>query len=182
MRALIINGSGRKDGYTSRLCESFTEGLETEGVGCDVVFPYDMNIGHCTGCGLCKEGTCVISDDMDRIYPLLEKCDILVLATPIRFSGPSSIIKTVLDRSQPYWYKGRRERGYAVGLLCGGGANPAFDHTVSIFKAFTITAGLDWHGYLATSGTDFLDIDETAMPAFNFGRSLISRLRSGSRI
>lgn len=180
MKALVINGSGRKDGFTSGACASFAEGLEAGGVECDIIFPYGMDIGHCNGCGKCRDGKCVISDDMDSIYAMFEECDILALASPIHFSGPSSIIKTVLDRFQPYWYKKHENNGYAVGLLCGGGTEPAFGHTVSIFKAFTITTGYDWQGYLAISGTDFHDPEDSAMPSFNFGKSLASKISKGS--
>jgi len=172
MRALIVCGS-RDGGFTSEMCRSFSKGLAVHGVSSEIYFPISMNIEHCTGCGSCSaEGECIISDGMGAIYDAFEKSDLLVLATPIHFSGPSSVIKTVIDRFQPVWFKGRRHPAYAAALMSGGGPTPYFTNTVSIFKALSITAGMEWLGYLGISGTDKKETRDAAAPAFDYGSEI----------
>ncbi|MCL2296512.1 MAG: flavodoxin family protein [Methanomassiliicoccaceae archaeon] len=172
MKALIICGS-RKGGFTSEMCRSFSEGLDLHGVPSEIFFPIEMNIEHCTGCGSCSaEGVCNISDDMDILYDSFERCDLLVLASPTRFSGPSSVIKTAMDRFQPVWFCDRKHPAFAAALLSGGGASPNYNNTLSIFKAFSITAKMAWLGHLAISGTDEKEISDVAGPSFDYGKEI----------
>jgi len=172
MRALIVCGS-RDGGFTSEMCRSFSKGLAARGISSEIFFPIGMSIGHCTGCGACSaDGECVISDGMNEIYDAFGKSDLLVLATPIHFSGPSSAIKTVIDRFQPVWFKDRGHPAYAAALLSGGGPTPYFANTVSIFKAFSITAGMEWLGYLGIPDTDEKGTRDVAAPAFDYGNEI----------
>jgi multimeric flavodoxin WrbA len=176
MRAFIICGS-REGGFTSAMCSSFSKGLAEHGISSEVIFPLNMDIKHCTGCGECsKTGECIIDDEMSGVYKEFEKCDLLVLASPIHFSGPSSIIKTVIDRFQPVWFIDKKHPAYAAGLLSGGSMKPGFSNTVSIFKALSITAKMEWLGQLEISGTDEKETVETDIPTFNYGKEIGSVL------
>ncbi|MDR0508335.1 MAG: flavodoxin family protein [Candidatus Methanoplasma sp.] len=179
MKALIICGS-RKDGFTSEMCRSFSEGLAVHDVPSEIFFPIEMNIRHCTGCGSCSSGgICSISDDMVLLYKALEGYDLLVLASPIHFSGPSSAIKTVIDRFQTIWFCGRKRSAFAAALLSGGGASPNYNNTISIFKAFSITAKMEWLGHLAISGTDEKEIQDVSGPSFEYGKDVALKLIKG---
>jgi multimeric flavodoxin WrbA len=172
MKALIICGS-RDGGFTAEMCRSFSKGLAVHGILSEVLFPIEMNIGHCAGCGDCSvEGVCNISDDMDIFYEAFKKCDLLVMATPMHFSGPSSVIKTIIDRFQPLWFKNKKHPEYATALLSGGGPVPNFNNTVSIFKTFSITAGVDWLGYLGIPHTDEIKVEDVSEPSFNYGKEI----------
>ena len=60
-----------------------------------------MKISHCIECRKCEEkGYCVIDDDMQKIYPLLRRSDLVVLASPIFFYGLTGMVKAVVDRAQ----------------------------------------------------------------------------------
>ena len=172
MKALIICGS-REGGFTSEMCRSFSKGLAVRGISSDMIFPIEMNIGHCTGCGDCsKDGKCIISDDMSIIDEAFENSGLLVLASPVHFSGPSSIIKTVIDRFQPVWFTDKRHPAFAAALLSGGGPAPAFSHSVSIFKALSNTAEMEWLGHLGISGTDEKEIGDVSDPSFEYGKDI----------
>jgi multimeric flavodoxin WrbA len=136
-----------------------------------------MDVGHCTGCDRCsEEGICWISDDMAVFYKGFRYSDLLVLATPTHFSGPSSAIKTVIDRFQPIWFKKRKHPKYAVALLSGGGASPNFDNTLSIFKAFSATAGMNWLGHLGIPDTDRMEISDVSAMSFDYGKEIGSMI------
>ncbi len=60
-----------------------------------------MNIHGCLGCckgGKEKDSPCVQKDDMSRIYPVYEKSDIVVLASPMYYWGISGQLKCAFDR------------------------------------------------------------------------------------
>jgi multimeric flavodoxin WrbA len=101
-----IYGSPRKDGNTDILMQAFLQGLRAAGGNAGEIFLRDLNIQPCTGCGGCaKTGHCVLQDDMDRIYPLFETSDMIVLAAPVFFYGFGAMAKAMVDRSQAFWVR-----------------------------------------------------------------------------
>lgn len=152
--ALILCGSARMNGVTETMCRAAAGALSS--MGYDTVIAYVTDdISHCRDCGLCTDGQCSMDDAMGRIYEEFSRADLLVLATPIHYSGPSSLIKTALDRFQPYWYeKAMPHPSAAVGLMCAGSDSPRFGPTENIFRAFAATVGMRWLGQLEFPGTD----------------------------
>lgn len=154
-RVLIICGSAGCGGVTESMCLTAAEYLRGKGMHVRVMFPSNMRIGHCTGCDGCMDGTCVIRDDMDILYRHFSESDTVLLASPLHFSGPSSLIKTVMDRFQMFWHNGGLPHPSLMGaLLCAGSDDPNFSHTLSIMRAFSITIGSRWIGQALVPGTD----------------------------
>lgn len=153
-RALILCGSARPGGCTEAMCTAAAAALPPFGYSAEVV-RITSDISHCLDCGLCRDGSCVLEDGMTEIYTAFQEADLIVLATPIHFSGPSSLIKTAIDRFQPYWWeKDAPHPARAFGLMCGGSDRPEFGPTVKIFRAFSAMLGMSWLGQLEISGTD----------------------------
>lgn len=153
-RALILCGSARPAGATEAMCRAAAEALPDSGYVPEIV-RIPVGISHCLDCGLCMDGSCVIDDGMSGIYRAFQDADLLVLATPIHFSGPSSLMKTAVDRFQPYWWvKDSPHPSMAIGLMCGGSDSPDFGPTVRILRAFSAMTGMEWLGQLEVSGTD----------------------------
>ena len=109
---------------------------------------------------------------MGDVYDKFRRSNLLILATPIHFSGPSSVIKTVIDRFQPLWFKGGEHPAYIAALLNGGGQSPNFNNTLSIFKAFSITAGMKWLGCLEISDTDNMRSRDVRELSFEYGKEI----------
>jgi len=104
VKVLGIFGSPRKGGNTDLLLEEALKGAAAEGALVDRLRLCDFTISPCTACQGCfKDGTCVISDDMQDIYPRLFAADIVVLASPIFFYGLTSQTKALVDRCQALW-------------------------------------------------------------------------------
>lgn len=182
MKALILCGSGNRDGFTWELCKGASEGLESLGIRSEVLDASELRIGHCNGCGACEDGDCPIDDDMGAMFAKFSESDIFILATPIRFSGPSSLIKTVIDRFQPIWHGMDIKRPtYAAGIMCGGNQEARFASTVTIFRAFSITAGMEWMGELTVPGTDCMEPGDVRGKAIDFGKDLAMRIRNDAR-
>lgn len=98
---VILNGSPRKNGNTSALVKEFTKGAKETGNTVTEFFLDSMEIHGCKGCfggHSSKECPCVQNDDMNKIYPAVKECDIIVLATPLYYWNMSGQIRTAIDR------------------------------------------------------------------------------------
>jgi len=126
MKTLILNGSPRPHGDTAALLRILKENLDGEYRQIDA---YRCNISPCIDCRYCKTHSgCAIPDEMQEVYPLIQECDNIVLASPIYFSEVTGRVLDVCSRLQTYFcariYRGetpipKPKRG-AV-LLAGGG-------------------------------------------------------------
>jgi arsenite transporter/arsenate reductase (thioredoxin) len=104
MFVLGLQGSPRVKGNTSLLLSSFLMEAERLGAQAQHLNVAKKNITPCQECGVCEEkGFCPIDDDMQEIYPLLRRADIIVMATPIFFYGATAQLKALIDRSQALW-------------------------------------------------------------------------------
>lgn len=99
-KILVIVGSGIKNGNTDKLADAYKKGAEAAGNEITKVFLGDKEIAGCRGCGACQNGKhiCAIDDVMQEIYPLLEECDTVVLASPLYFWSISARTKAFIDR------------------------------------------------------------------------------------
>ena len=100
-RIVILNGSPRKNGNTAALVKAFTEGAESAGHRVKTFFLDGMEIHGCRGCfggHSSRECPCVQRDDMDKIYPAVRECDVIVLASPLYYWNMSGQIRTAVDR------------------------------------------------------------------------------------
>lgn len=99
MKALIINGSPKRNGNTINLAKRMMVDINFDLVQRrDLV---DLNINHCKGCLYCKnEGKCIMKDDMDMLIQNILDADTIILVSPIYFNGVTSITKTFIDRLQ----------------------------------------------------------------------------------
>lgn len=98
---VILNGSPRRNGNTSALVRAFTEGAESAGHSVTEFFLDSMEIHGCKGCfggHSSRECPCVQADDMNRIYPAVKNCDVIVLATPLYYWNMSGQLRTAVDR------------------------------------------------------------------------------------
>lgn len=100
-KILLLNGSPRKNGNTSRLSDAFIKGARTAGHDVHKFNVVEMNIHPCIGCldgGRDKESPCTQKDGMEEIYPVFMKADILVFASPLYCWSFTAQMKTVIDR------------------------------------------------------------------------------------
>jgi arsenate reductase len=158
MFVLGLQGSPRTKGNTSVLLSTFLRESENLGAHTRLLDVPRMNITPCQECGNCEnKGFCRIEDDMGQIYPLFRQADIIVMATPIFFYGPTAQMKALIDRSQALWarrytYKlidpGAKWRG---GFLLALGATKGknlFEGTTLTAKYFFDAVGANFQGSL----------------------------------
>lgn len=104
MLVLGFLGSPRIGGNTDRLLTAFLDEAKELGAETIKIDVGKMKISHCVECRTCvRKGFCAIDDDMQGIYPLLRRADLVVLASPIFFYGLTGMVKAVVDRAQALW-------------------------------------------------------------------------------
>jgi len=159
MRVLFITGSARSGSITTQLCNIVASAMPDATV--TIIRPHEMRIEHCKGCGSCtSSGKCAICDDMQMIYDAVENNDIIILATPIYFSGPSSILKQTVDRFQSVWVRNKENKKDKIASLiaAGGQPSPVFSNTISIAKAFAVTVRAEWIDGITVRDTDGMNV------------------------
>ncbi len=182
MKATILIGSARTKGNTEVQAQSVAEALTEEGYEVDTIRPATLKINHCNGCNRCVDnGICHQDDDMQIIYDAFDDSDLFIVATPVYFSGPSSIIKQVIDRFQCRWQSiDEPESSKAVALICNGGSrNPRFENIISIARAFAFATRCRWAGESLVDSTDENDISKVAKAGYKFGKQVAEELREG---
>ena len=138
---LLIVGSGIAHANTDTLAESFMRGAIESGHTVSKVFLGDANISPCRGCNACQHGNpCAIDDDMQALYPQFDKCDVLVLASPLYFWTVSARTKAFVERlyaavqTAPGQYE--RTVGKECALLMTAADNPfnSFENAVGFYR------------------------------------------------
>ncbi|ROQ93219.1 flavodoxin family protein [Desulfosoma caldarium] len=106
MRIVGIYGSPRAGGNTDKMLDAFLEGARQEGALVSPIYVRKLAMQGCLGCGGCDEtGQCVVKDDMQNVYPLLEAAQGIVLASPVYFYNLTGQVKLLIDRSQALFMK-----------------------------------------------------------------------------
>jgi multimeric flavodoxin WrbA len=125
MVVLGIYGSPRKRGNTDLMLDAFLEGVVAAGADIERLYVRDLELKGCIACGHCdRKGFCIQKDDMQKVYPLLEKAERIVVASPVYFYGVTGQLKLLVDRSQAVYMKhelARKEGREATQGLAGSG-------------------------------------------------------------
>ncbi|MBC8419412.1 MAG: NAD(P)H-dependent oxidoreductase [Proteobacteria bacterium] len=158
MFVLGLQGSPRTKGNTTVLLSAFLAEAERLGALTRLVHVAKKEISPCLECGTCeRKGFCPIDDEMQQIYPLLRQAEIIAMATPIFFYGPTAQMKAVIDRSQALWARkytlgladpgSKWRRGFLLALGATKGKN-LFDGTNLTAKYFFDAVGATFDGSL----------------------------------
>ena len=131
-KILLINGSPRKNGNTTRLVQEITRGIESHRGQYEIIRIQDLTIKPCTACDACikaKNLTCILKDDMIPLYPKLIEAEIIVFATPIYWFTFPAQIKAFIDRLYALHTKdgGFALKGKKFALLIVYGAEDPYD-------------------------------------------------------
>jgi multimeric flavodoxin WrbA len=118
---LALSSSPRKKGNSDILCDRVIAGAKAAGAKVEKYYLNDMTIKPCVACGACQEkriGRCVFDDDMRKLYPLLKKCDGLILAGPVYFFTVSAQLKLFLDKLYPLTSENGLKLGAKRAVTC----------------------------------------------------------------
>jgi multimeric flavodoxin WrbA len=134
---LILSASPRKGGNSDLLCDEFLRGARSAGHRAEKIFPSDLTIGYCTGCGVCnRTHACVQKDDMADLLDKLVKADAIALATPVYFYSMDAQLKTLIDRTVPRYTEISGKDFYYI-LTAADGDQAMLNRAVEAIRGFT---------------------------------------------
>jgi len=103
-KAIILNGSPRKNGNTMAVLAAAAQGAEEAGATVEMIHLYDYQFGGCVSCFACKSiddrfrGRCVLSDDLTVILEKIMQADVLILGSPVYLFNITSRMRAFMER------------------------------------------------------------------------------------
>ena len=98
------------------------------------------DLGFCIHCDHCLKGTgCILQDDMQGLYLLIEEADGFIIATPVYNGGVSAQTKAVMDRTRallaadPEAFRGKAGVAIAIGGDRSGGQELAIQQIITFY-------------------------------------------------
>lgn len=135
MNILILNGSPRKNSNTTFMIDAFVAGASQHNHQITVIPVCKKKIAGCLGCEYCHtkgHGTCIQSDDMQEIYPLLQEADMLVLASPIYYFHFSGQLQCAISR---FYAIGKPKKLKKAALFLSSGSDGVYDGAIYAYQS-----------------------------------------------
>lgn len=99
MLAVGIEGSPRRTGNSTALLKAYLEGAASLGFETQSIYLNRLTYKGCQGCDQCVKGKpCKLDDDLNDIFPVLQRANIWAMASPIYYDGVSGQLKMFFDR------------------------------------------------------------------------------------
>jgi len=188
VKVIGIYGSPRKRGNSDLLLDSALRGVHEKGIEVERIYVRDLEISGCIECGACeKTGTCAIDDDMQDVYHLLDRADVIILCSPIFFYGLTSQVKALIDRGQAMWSRKKlsngksgeknasRGRGYLIAVGATRGRS-LFKGAQMIARYFFDALNIEYSGGLFFPGMESKgaveEHPEALEKAYDLGKAL----------
>jgi multimeric flavodoxin WrbA len=195
MKVLGIYASPRQGGNSDLLLDKALEGAAATGAEIQRVYIRDLDISGCQECGGCDQtGSCVIPDEMDKVYPLLWESKIIFLSSPIFFYGFPGRAKSLIDRSQALWSKRMLEKspedrkrydhgkGYLIAVGATKGKN-LFEGVELTAKYFFDALDKSYEGGLFFRAVEkkgnIMDHPTALQEAYALGQKVVGKLLTG---
>lgn len=138
MKVLMINGSPRQESNCGLALAEMKKIFDEAGIECTEVAIGNKSIRGCIACNHCSDaGKCVFDDEVNKLVPLFEEADGLVVASPVYYASANATLIAFLDR---LFYSTHFSKTMKVGasVVCArrGGCTSTFDQ---LNKYFTLS-------------------------------------------
>jgi multimeric flavodoxin WrbA len=189
VKVLGIAAGPRPNGNTDILLEELLKGAAAKGAETEVVYLRKLKFATCNHRDSClKTGNCSIKDDMRGIYGKLAAADVIVLASPVQFAGPTAPLKAMIDRCQCLWARKyvlktpplvpeKPRKGFFISI---GGTHMKnmFEASLIIIKTFFHVIDVEYAGDLTVSGVDekgaISQRPDVMQQAYEWGQKLVT--------
>lgn len=172
MKIIILNGSPRVNGNTSKLIDSFKKGALLSG---HEIYEFSVSRYHvagCIGCEYCHnvvEGECVQKDSMQDIYPKLQEAEMIILGSPIYYYGLSGQLQSMISR---IYAIGIPKNLKKAALFLSAGDPDAFEGAIYAYKrSFIEYMKLEDKGTFTVS-TKLENLEDTLKKVYELGENL----------
>lgn len=164
MKVLIINGSPRKEGNSSRLINEVTDVFDKEQTEYEVYQIGAKPMRGCMACGYCHtHGECAIKDDVNELAKKLAESDGLMVVSPVYYGSANGSVISLLDR---LFYSSRCDKRMKVGAAFAvarrAGTTATFDELNKYFtiSQMPVASGRYWdNGFGREKGQIDMDLE-----------------------
>ncbi len=149
MRVLIINGSPRLNGNSTKLINEMISIFNKENVEVDIYQIGNKDIRGCMACNYCyTHGQCVFKDDVNDLAKRFELADGLIITSPVYYGSANGSVISLLDR---LFYSSHFDKRFKVGAAFAiarrAGTTATFDELNKYFtiNQMPIASGRYWN-------------------------------------
>lgn len=118
-KIVILTGSPRKNGNSSRMADAFAAAAEAKGFSISRFDTAFLKIAGCRACNGCfsKGRACVVDDDFNQIAAALLEADGVVFVAPVYWYTFPAQIKAAIDRLYSLCVAGKNFAGKRSALI-----------------------------------------------------------------
>ncbi len=153
MKITVLNGSPRKQNTTA-MVNAFAEGAKAAGHEVEVLQVGKMKIAGCLGCEYCHgkgAGKCVQKDDMEKVMPAYQDCDMIVFASPIYYFDMTAQLSAAIQR---VYAIGKPPKATQAALLLSSASPAPFDGAIATYKSMLAYMGIEDKGIFTAAGDE----------------------------
>lgn len=144
MNIVAISGTYRKGKTIDTLMDKAVEGIKSTDPEAIIhrISLIEKHIEYCKNCEACKKvdpealiSKCIIKDDMNEIYPLLDQADGYIFGTPVNCGHETAVMKAFFERM--VWVLAKPGKTFPVDG-CPVPRNPRKKKAIAIVSAGTV--------------------------------------------
>lgn len=170
MKITVLNGSPRKKN-TTFMVDAFVKGAEEAGHKVEVIQVGKMKINGCLGCEYCHgkgEGQCIQEDDMAKVIPAYQDCDMIVFASPIYYFGMSAQIEAAIQRVYSIM---KPPKATKAALLLSSMSPGVYDGAIGQYKGMLAFMGIEDMGIFTAKDPEN-STEELQKTIYDFAKGL----------
>lgn len=172
MKILVLNGSPRTGGNTEAMVSAFVKGACEKGHDVTVFDVCKMDISGCVACEYCHtkgNGNCIQQDDMQKIYPVLDEAEMIVLASPVYYHNFTGQLHCAINR---IYALDKPKNLKKAALILSSGSDGVYGGAMYEYEnSFLDYLNLQDMGRFTAYGSQNKSPEKTA-ELYRFGRSL----------
>lgn len=137
-KALLINGSPRKNGNTFTVLSEVAKTLQDEGIESEIAWIGNKPVRGCIACNTCRKkggGHCVFGDDVcNEMIDRMNQSDALIVGAPVYYGVPAGQTISLIQRM---FYAGADVQNKPAAAVCvcrRGGATASFQTLTMPFQ------------------------------------------------
>ncbi len=182
MKVLIINGSPHKNGSTYTALHEMENVFLSENIETEIIQVGHLPIRGCIACRSCYEtGKCAFDDIVNELAPKFEKCDGLVVGSPVYYASANATLIALLDR---LFYSTKFDKTMKVGASVvsarRGGLSSTFDELNKYFTicGMPVASGQYWNSIHGANADDALQDAEGLQSMRTLAKNMIFLMKS----
>ena len=182
MKVLMINGSPHANGNTAAALHEMERIFQQEEIEVEWIDIGNQAIRGCIGCASCKKtGKCVFDDMVNEIAEKFEKCDGLVVGSPVYYASANATLVAFLTRlfySTPF--DKTMKVGAGVVAARRGGLSATFDELNKFFtiSGMPVASGQYWNSIHGAAPGEALQDEEGLQGMRTLARNMSFLMKS----